>query len=279
MAGAGHDRLDPFGTFERGHLLSGQQLDPVRPVDGGDQRADLSAHHPLQRGLAGEDRGHLNAELRQRGRHLATDEPHADHDRALTRHRLLLDRVALGRRAQIADPGQLGPWDPEPPVTRSGGYEGLLVADLPPEPRRSAAWRDRRPRRSRGERLCRVRRTSFCRHTSLRGPFRRRYVLDSGGRPNGTPGSGPTITTGPVKPSSRRVAAALPPAKPPPTITIGLPPMLSDTPHQPGRSVYPAEGYSLASSAPRNTDETYGSLFSRKRNPSAHSTKSALPSL
>jgi len=31
--------------------------------------------------------------------------------------------------------------------------------------------------------------------------------------------------------------------------------------------------------APRNTDETYGSLFSRKRNPSAHSTKSALPSL
>ena len=47
MAGAGHDRLDPFGTFERGHLLSGQQLDPVRPVDGGDQRADLSAHHPL----------------------------------------------------------------------------------------------------------------------------------------------------------------------------------------------------------------------------------------
>ena len=35
MAGAGHDRLDPFGAFERGHLLSGQQLDPVRLVDGG----------------------------------------------------------------------------------------------------------------------------------------------------------------------------------------------------------------------------------------------------
>src|SRR5262249_50850171 len=36
----------------------------------------------------------------------------------------------LGRRAQIADPGQLGPWDSEPPVARSGGDEGLLVADL-----------------------------------------------------------------------------------------------------------------------------------------------------
>jgi hypothetical protein len=130
MAGAGHDRLDPFGPFERGHLLSGEQLDPVRLVDGGDQRADLSAHHPLQRGLAGEDRGHLNAELRQRGRHLATDEPHADHDRAPTRHRLLLDRVALGRRTQIADPGQLSPVNPEPPVTRPRGYQGLLVADL-----------------------------------------------------------------------------------------------------------------------------------------------------
>src|SRR6266446_9564538 len=37
------------------------------------------------------------------------------------------------------------------------------------------------------------------------------------------------ITTRPVKPSSRRAAAALPPATPPPTITIGLPPILSDT--------------------------------------------------
>src|SRR5712691_7570673 len=37
------------------------------------------------------------------------------------------------------------------------------------------------------------------------------------------------ITTGPAKPSSRRVAAALPPATPPPTITIGLPLVLSAT--------------------------------------------------
>src|SRR5215468_3654928 len=50
----------------------------------------------------------------------------------------------------------------------------------------------------------------------------RRYVFDSGGRPNGTPGSGLMSTTGPGKPSSRSVAAALPPARPSPMITIGF---------------------------------------------------------
>src|SRR6266496_1999227 len=56
----------------------------------------------------------------------------------------------------------------------------------------------------------------------------RRYVLESGGRPKGTPGSRLMITTRPRKPSSRRATAALPPATPPPTITIGLAPILSD---------------------------------------------------
>jgi Transposase DDE domain len=46
--------------------------------------------------------------------------------------------------------------------------------------------------------------------------------LDSGGRPNGMPGSRLMITTGPPNPSSRNVAAAVPPALPPPTITIGF---------------------------------------------------------
>src|SRR5215831_3963369 len=55
----------------------------------------------------------------------------------------------------------------------------------------------------------------------------RRYVLDSGGRPNGIPGSALMITIGPPKPSSWRVAAAVPPASPPPTITIGLAPVPS----------------------------------------------------
>src|SRR5260370_24243451 len=36
-------------------------------------------------------------------------------------------------------------------------------------------------------------------------------------------------TTGPGKPSSRTVAAALPPARPPPTITIGFPLVRSAT--------------------------------------------------
>ena len=42
------------------------------------------------------------------------------------------------------------------------------------------------------------------------------------------PGSRLMITTGPPKPSSRKVAAAVPPALPPPTITIGFVPVASD---------------------------------------------------
>src|SRR5438128_1611578 len=42
------------------------------------------------------------------------------------------------------------------------------------------------------------------------------------------PGSRPMSTTRPRKPSLRRVAAALPPARPPPMITIGLPPFRGD---------------------------------------------------
>src|SRR5215218_5538313 len=42
------------------------------------------------------------------------------------------------------------------------------------------------------------------------------------------PGSRLTSTTGPSNPSSRKVAAAVPPALPPPTITIGFLPFPSD---------------------------------------------------
>ena len=130
VTGGGHDRLDAFGAFEGGDLVSGQQLDALRAVDGADQRADLAAQHPLQRGLAREDRGHLDPELGQRGRYLAADEPHAHDDRAPARHRLRLDRVALGHGAQVVDPGQVGPGDLQPPVPAPGGDQDLLVAEF-----------------------------------------------------------------------------------------------------------------------------------------------------
>jgi len=208
------------------------------PVDGADQRADLSAQDPVQRGPAGKDRSHPNPSCRQRGRHLATDEPHADHDRAPARRRLLLDRVALGHRAQIVDPGQLGPANPEPPVTRSGGYEDLLVADLlaRAEDDRMRGRIDAATLALRTSTPCSAYQPAGLTYQPSRSSSDRRYVLDSGGRPNGTPGSRLTITTGPAKPSSRRVAAALPPASPLPTITIELPPLLSDTRHRPGCS-------------------------------------------
>src|SRR5215475_10816569 len=54
-------------------------------------------------------------------------------------------------------------------------------------------------------------------------------------------------TTGPVKPSSRRVAAALPPAMPPPMITIGFPVVRSVT-----KSSVPAGGPPPTSPTGRN---------------------------
>src|SRR5256714_9441195 len=56
-------------------------------------------------------------------------------------------------------------------------------------------------------------------YQALRSFSPRRYVLDSGGRPKGMPGSAPRSTMRPRHPSSRRVMAALPPASPAPTMT------------------------------------------------------------
>src|SRR5260370_743882 len=42
----GHDRLQPPVPFERSNLISGQQFDTVRAVDGADDCADLLAHNP-----------------------------------------------------------------------------------------------------------------------------------------------------------------------------------------------------------------------------------------
>src|SRR5213078_2550561 len=53
----------------------------------------------------------------------------------------------------------------------------------------------------------------------VRSSSERRYVFERGGRPKGTPGSRPMSTIRPLKPSSRSVTAALPPASPLPTIT------------------------------------------------------------
>jgi hypothetical protein len=103
--GSGHDPFHAFGALEGGDLVCGQQLDAVRAVKGADQRAYLAAEDRLQRGPAREDRGNPHSELPQRGRYLAADESHAHDDRAPARHRLPLDRVAFGHRAQIVNPG------------------------------------------------------------------------------------------------------------------------------------------------------------------------------
>ena len=109
IAAGGHDRLDPLGSLERGDLISGAAARPRSR--GGSRRtaAPSSSPRTRSRGPPGKDRGHPNPELRQGGRHLATDEPHPDDYRVPIRGGLALDRVALGDRTQLVDPGQLGP--------------------------------------------------------------------------------------------------------------------------------------------------------------------------
>jgi hypothetical protein len=69
--------------------------------------------------------------LRERGRHLAADEAHADDYRTAARYGFAFDRIALGHGPQIVDPGQLSSGNAQPAVPASGRYEDLLVLQLP----------------------------------------------------------------------------------------------------------------------------------------------------
>ena len=80
--------------------------------------------------LVGEDRGHLDAELSQRGRDLAADESRAHDDCAPARHRLLLDRVALSFGPEVVDSGQAGARDLELPVAPAGRDQDLVISEL-----------------------------------------------------------------------------------------------------------------------------------------------------
>jgi hypothetical protein len=126
-----HHRLQPLGPLERGNLRSGEQPDALGAVNPADQGAELLAEDPLQRVPARKDRGDLDPELGQGGRHLAADEPHAHHHRTPSRHGLMPDRVALGHRPQVVDSGQLGPGNLQPPVPSSRRDQELPVRQVP----------------------------------------------------------------------------------------------------------------------------------------------------
>src|ERR1022692_4354676 len=129
-AASGRDRLQPLGPFERGNLVSGEQLNAVRAVNGTEYSSDFPAQHPLKGESAGKDGGHVHPELRQRGRHLGADEAHAHYYRAPTRHGFALDRLALSDRAQVVEARQVSPRKLEPPVPSTRGYKDLLVLQL-----------------------------------------------------------------------------------------------------------------------------------------------------
>src|SRR6185437_6801099 len=126
----GRDRLQPLRPLERGHLLSGEQLDAVPAVDGSEYRAEVLAEDPLKGESAGEDGGHVHPELRQRGRHLGADEAHARHYRAPAGHGFGLDRLAFADGPQIVEARQASPGKPEPAVLPARGDQDLLVRQL-----------------------------------------------------------------------------------------------------------------------------------------------------
>jgi Lyase len=130
----GHHRRQPLGPLERGHPGSSQQPDPVRAVNRTDQCAGLLAQDPVQRVSRRKNGGYPDPELGQGGRHLAADETHAHHYCALAHCGFALDRVALGHRPQIVDPGQVGPGNAQPPVPSSCREQDLLVFQLPARP-------------------------------------------------------------------------------------------------------------------------------------------------
>src|ERR1022692_1442439 len=129
-AASGRDRLQPLGPFERGNLVSGEQLNAVRAVNGTEYSSDFPAQHPLKRESARKDGGHVHPELRQRGRHLGADEAHAHYDRAPARHSFALDGIALSDRTQVVEARQVGPRKLEPPVPPTRGDQDLLVLQL-----------------------------------------------------------------------------------------------------------------------------------------------------
>ena len=99
-------------------------------MDRADRRAELAAEDALKRCAPREDRRHAHAELRQRRRNLAADEAHSGHNCAATRNGFALDRIALGDRAQVVDPGQLLAGSVEPPVASARRDQQLLILEL-----------------------------------------------------------------------------------------------------------------------------------------------------
>src|SRR5438067_6167064 len=125
-------RDHPFeatGAFEADDLVAGDELDAGLAMDRCHQRADLGTKDRLERRWAGKYSADVHLHLRQRGGHLRTYEAHPGDQRARPRTCGLLDRIAIGHRAQLEYARQVGAGDVQAPVLAPCRDQQLRVTD------------------------------------------------------------------------------------------------------------------------------------------------------
>src|SRR6266516_7994815 len=102
-------------------------MDPMLAVNRREHGGDLVAEDRGKRCCSREHRGDLQAHLAQRGGHLSSDEPHADHHGARTGLGDLTDRITLRDRAQLIDARQARSGHRQAPVASASAEHQLVV--------------------------------------------------------------------------------------------------------------------------------------------------------
>ena len=202
--------------------------DAVAAVQVGEDPGDLVAEDPLQRQVGGLHHGHRRRRAGGRRRRSPDrSSPHRSPRGGAWSVRASAIRSESAKVRRYSTPSRSAPGTARRRGRRAGGQQQLVVSeplavgqgDLAGaavdagDPGRGTQLDVVRPRTSR--RRARTRRVAAWSPSSR--------PLDSGGRSYGRSGSSPSSTTRPSKPSSRRVWAALAPARPAPTMTnVGL---------------------------------------------------------
>ena len=100
-------------------------------MDARHERSQLRAEDRLERSRPRQNAGHLDAHLRQRGRDLATDESHANHQGSSAVVGGFLDRIALAHRPELEDAREVCASEIQVPVLAACGDQQLAECDGP----------------------------------------------------------------------------------------------------------------------------------------------------
>src|SRR3989442_11153084 len=192
----GDGMLDPLCALEAYDLVMCDQCDPGVAMDAGEQLTHLGSQDGIERGIAGKHRGHGQPHLTQRSGDLRSDETHAHHQGPAALLRNSFDRITIAGCAQPMDARQVSPG-----IRRRLFRPPVAISSLPYGMTSPVSNSIRLSLVSRLTAVARTTSTSFFSNhwaglTSQpdRSSSPRRYVLESGGRPNGTPGSFPRRT-------------------------------------------------------------------------------------